>query len=552
MLKKLFIVIICTSPIQSIFPQIIVDKNSPVFKAPIPARYVQSSNVNLNTPYSFNFEKKPYFENTSKVITPSAGIPRGLIVLTTGSPREQTGIETRPLFQVDNKSLQAATPTYNPNNFSQYYPFSGLLNSFSKAHTDNQTAKLPNGDVLIVKEHCTWVPILRNPPKWINESILGEGGYHTGNRGAWSFFKVSAEGTEHKPELVSTLDLGVFEGGKYAYPQPSEGHWWIGGQDRSEIYACPYTGNIYLTCKFTSGPYKDYSFKGTLLLVSKDNAKTWKVVKEFLDGSEGIYAPMVMTSTPNKRLIIFSGYGSGGMELPRICYSKLASMGTDKIEMAGPYFVKVNDENGKLVNFQYNKETVDMFQNDAYFCSISRISESLDVMRSWVRVSVHMKNADNNLEAKIFKILIRDETNPPVATFMKTIKAENPKTNSVLYGSFIDPDPWEIPAPNSNLSAFYWVEAPKVNASPHVNSARFVLMNADKVSSPAYLSVKEKTGTARTWTTQQAVGDYFSGGFYYHNGHYNYFTQWMEPTGIIANVISIPLADVVNFSVNGF
>jgi|GEM_PF-2835611 len=548
MSQKLFLAIICTCSLQTVFSQIApIDKNSSLLLGPIPARYVQSSNVNLNSAYTSTL----FFENTAKVITPSASIPRGLIVVSTGQPRDQSGIEARPLLQTDYKSLQATTPINNPNNFSQYYFFSSLMNSYSKAHTDNQTAKLPNGDVLIVKEHCTWAAI-RNPPKWINESIEGEGGFHTGNRGAWSFFKVSASGTEHKAELVSTLDLGVFEGGKYAYPQPSGDHWWIGGQDRSEIYACPYTGNIYLTCKYTSGPYKGYSGIGTLLLVSKDNAKTWKLVKEFPYGADGIYAPMVMTSTPNKRLIIFSGYGSEGKELPRICYSKLSSMASDKIEMAGPYFVKVNDENGNLVNFQYNKETVDMFQNNAYFCSISRINEDPSVMRSWVRVSVHMKNADGNMEAKIFKILIRDETNPPVGTFMKTIKAENPKTNSVLYGSFIDPSPWEIPSPGADLSAFYWVEAPKVGASPHLYSTRFVLVSGDKVSSPAYLSVKEKSGTARTWTKQQAIGDYFSGGFYYHNGHYNYLAQWMEPEGIVANVISVPIADVVKFSANGF
>src|SRR6202008_343287 len=73
--------------------------------------------------------------------------------------------------------------------------------------------------------------------------------------------------------LFSTIDSAKLLGGKYSYPRPmgdpdgdgdddadvaakdqgtyADGSlkWWQGGLDRTEIYACPFTGNIYLTSK---------------------------------------------------------------------------------------------------------------------------------------------------------------------------------------------------------------------------------------------------------------------------------------------------------------
>jgi hypothetical protein len=138
----------------------------------------------------------------------------------------------------------------------------------------------------------------------------------------------------------------------------------------------------------------------------------------------------------------------------------------------------------------------------------------------------------------------------PVGHFIKTIKPDNPQINSVLYGSFIDPDPLASPYPKANLSVFYWIEAPKPGASPHLYSAKYVLISGDQVSAPSYLSVQPGTGAARKWTTRQDFGDYASGGFYYYNEHFNYLAQWVEPDGIKANIISVPVSELTKVSTN--
>lgn len=553
MINKLLTGILLSCFLQPAFCQLTVaPKNQQV--EIIPDKYLLKTNITIS--------KTPYFENTCKVIPPSNVFPGGLIVTTTGSPRNNNGIQIMPVYEADGKSIYNNGTPHGGNMSAAYYPFSSLMPANTNAHTDNQTAKLPNGDILIMKEHCDWAPIPNNPPAYSNDNILGEGGFHKGNRGAISFFRLNASAQATNPksflknalglakpvQYISTLDMGTFEGGKYAYPQIVNGQKFIGGQDRSELYVCPYTGNIYLSFRYVSGNYTGHeATAGTLLLVSKD-AKTWKLVKEFpYDMNNGIFAPMVMTSTPNKRLIIFSGFGDiKGNEIPRMYYSGLEGMDEMNITLHGAYFIYVNDENSRMVHFDFNKDFVDMVQNPGYFCSISRICDNPSSVVSRVRVSVHMKNEDNTMEAKILEVSI-DGTHAPSGQFIKTIKADNPQVNSVLYGNFIDPDPLASPYSNANLSVFYWLEAPKPGAATHQYSARYVLITPDGISAPSYLSVQPGTGAARKWTVRQDFGDYASGGFYYFDNHFNYLAQWVEPDGIKANIISVPVQDLSKF-----
>src|SRR5262249_19129971 len=122
----------------------------------------------------------------------------------------------------------------------------------------------------------------------------------------------------------SAADPFTFEGGKYGFPQAldangdqltlgqlnSSGHWpgfakWENaGSDRPELYACPFTGYLYLTAHYESGPYNGSDIpksqwpdkrRQIMLLYSTDDAKTWHVLVEF----ENDQVPLVMTSTPN-------------------------------------------------------------------------------------------------------------------------------------------------------------------------------------------------------------------------------------------------------------
>ncbi len=493
-----------------------------------------------------------YFENTSKVIPPNSTWPYGLVVVTTGQPRPSSSILLRPLFP-DN--VPAAEKVAQ----NKAVLFSDLLGANSKAHTDNQTVKLPNGDILISKDHCTWDPVTVDAPEWINESIKGEGGFHKGNRAATSFFIIRKNGPKPNDpkkgpvEYLSTIDFGKFEKGKYGYPQTltdAGTYFWIGGHDRHELYACPYTGNIYFSFRYVSGAYKSHSEEsGTMILVSRNSGKTWELLKKFpYTPNEGIWAPMVMTSTPNKRLIVFSGFGSE--EKPRVYYSKAGSFGTNTFY--GPFYLDVKDEKNNNIKFQYNKDNIALSQNTAYFPSLYPVSTSKTSGESEVFASVHMRNSTNQLEAKIISIKIKDDNTTPVPSFITTIKAASSKDHSVVYGSFINTDTWETTSPNATISVFYWLEAPDKSATEKKYAARCVSFFKNKMSFPTYLSVKDGTTEGRSWTGQADPGDYLSGGFYFHNNSYNYFAQWLEPDGLKSNTVSFTFSKVSVIMANGF
>src|SRR5262249_26380508 len=78
--------------------------------------------------------------------------------------------------------------------------------------------------------------------------------------------------------------------------------WICAGLDRPEFYACPFTGYLYATMAYFSGPYGNHPYQHDhMLLCSTDYGATWHVINASLGGP----APHVMTSTPNGRLFVY-------------------------------------------------------------------------------------------------------------------------------------------------------------------------------------------------------------------------------------------------------
>jgi hypothetical protein len=216
----------------------------------------------------FLIHSTPYFENTAKVIPPNSGCPQGKIVLATGQPRDTAKLLHRPLYDhsghIDTTSPTAEVP----------YP-TGPTKAIA---TDNQIIRLPDGSLLAIKDGYIWDDISPNPPVWFNETVTGSGD-RKGQRGGVLLFRSTDCGDSWT--LHATVDFATFLDGKYGVPRPmgdtngdgidevdvpfdKQGKhpdgslkWWIGGMDRTEIYACQFTGHIYLTTRVISGPYKN-------------------------------------------------------------------------------------------------------------------------------------------------------------------------------------------------------------------------------------------------------------------------------------------------------
>jgi hypothetical protein len=61
--------------------------------------------------------------------------------------------------------------------------------------------------------------------------------------------------------------------------------WLCAGLDRPEFYACPFTGYLYATMAYFSGPYEQHPYQHDHMLVcSIDKGVTWQVINDALGG----------------------------------------------------------------------------------------------------------------------------------------------------------------------------------------------------------------------------------------------------------------------------
>jgi hypothetical protein len=308
--------------------------------------------------------------------------------------------------------------------------------------------------------------------------------------------------------------------------------WFAGGVDRTEVYQCPFTGNLYLTGTTVSGPYtpKNISkFKKSILLYSKDSGKNWGLVKD--DFNPG--GPLVMTSSPNGRLFLSRNINGQ----PTIYFSKNAMAPGVKPDMSEgfPVFYK---ENGSDIHLEVDPDT-DLTNQIRATPSLSRIST--DNSSSKVRLAYPSLNQNKRQEVRIVRIGVNNPNDPPAVKPVKTIQSKDPVNYSIVNSSFIEPDYIDEPPgiPTHNASVLYWIEAPQKDVSNKQFAARYALFTGGaSVTEPEYLSVQN--GVARTtWNSYSWPGHYMKGGFFYRGNTLNYLAQWREPTGIRANIVTV-------------
>ena len=495
----------------------------------------------LNAGANFKIADVSAFENTAVVIAPNKNnaCPNGKIITNTGEP---LGIYTRDLNQINDPSVaptKAATPTVSD----------GWLG------TDNALVKGKDGaTVYLLRNGVSWANVTNKPKWWSQYKIQNQ---PNGSRVVT--FVLQSKNCGASFEYVSKIDPLDFDNGKYAVPRPVGGY--FGGWDRMEAYVDPFNGNIFASMnaaaavadangKITPGKDKDGKSKDDeiythFLFKSSDNGKTWTKLHEF-----GAWTPIVITSTPNGRVYLYSLMGSE----PMISYSLLSS-GNTKFSDWKPVHYKL-----------FNLAPITSGVNGVYGCavykatnSISRVS--LDANSSKVRISYPLVNGSNQTGVAIAQIEVSDTSNP-VEKPIALIYGQNFDKSSILSSQFIEPD--ADAAGKTNKAAFYWVEAEPVGNAPQITknakgeekldcfafagkvTANYAIINSELPMGLPTGEFLSKTSTAnRSWTVQNLngqgrfYGDYAYGGSYYSNGRLHFLGQWREPDSIQANIVSI-------------
>ncbi len=486
---------------------------------------------------NFRLHPSAFYENTAKVVGPTAACPQGAIVVSTGEPRSSARLLSGPLL--DGSGNLETTELVR----QAAYP----VGPSEAIATDNQTVRLTDGSLLSVKDAYFWSP-MSPPPRWSQEVVSGSGD-RVGQRGGVLLFRSTDCGFSWQRHAA--IDMGTFRGGIYGIPRPrnSQGNdvahteqgidattgrlqWWVGGADRTEVYVCPFTGHVYLTTVVVSGPFEpgQSKFHATVLLMSTDSAQSWEVVRDDLRGS----GPTVMTSTPDGRLFLFQQWGTQ----PIIYVSHAPIRAGTKPVLSGNELPVNYVEGGGLVAAatasQIRGEVAIGYKIPSP--SISRVST--DRCSSKVRASYGVRNHHGMHEVRVIEIESIDGE-PLAVTALAKIAASDPKNSSVMYFAFIEPDYIDTPFGfASSLTAAYWMEAPRVGHSSPAYSVHYTLFRGElPPDPPAALSVSQ--GVARAWSARREVGDYMTGGFWWEPGQLSYLAQWVEPTGIVANVIRV-------------
>lgn len=404
--------------------------------------------------------------------------------------------------------------------------------------TDNVITKLKDGSLIAMRNAVSW-SAMKNPPAWAKDSIEGIG-IKKGQRGASLFWR-STDGGASWTKL-GMIDFGDESLRKYAAPRPMNAagnadvtldkqattpsgrkRWWIGGGDRTEIYVCPYTNNIWHTTRIISGIPNSTQTNTYLLFLSTDNGKNWKLIKEDIPAWESL----VMTSTPNGRLFLFQE-----RETPFIMWTKLSSTGA--VTFGNAYSVTSFVNNTPVPAAK--ADVVSFNQPGVGNPSICR-ARTGPVGNDGVLVAYEIRNKWNNQEYQVLNVQVTDEDKAPLVIPVTTIKASDPETHSVMHGTFIQPDLQVVPAASASpRSLFYWVEAPRKASGK--SAVKYSIFTSAQFTQPKYLSLKPD-GQPRFLSSNLPVGDYMKGAFFWYDNKYNFIAQWAEFDGIHCNVVSI-------------
>lgn len=464
------------------------------------------------------------WENTTVAVAPgeNSAALLGSIVLSGGQNAHT--VYTRNLFYGN----ATATIDTTTNASAQNFP----VPDSTQDGTDNQIVRLKDGSIIAMRNSSTW-KAMKNSPWWGNEKNING---RKGNRGAITFYRSTDAGNTWK--FYSMIDFGSEALRKYGTPRPmgcsnnadvppsqqctdASGNklWWIGGGDRTEMYACPFTGKIYVVTRIVTDSGNSAGFKdASLLFYSSDKGKTWTLAKDDLPDFESI----VMTSTPDGRLFLFEEWG----RQPTLFYSLINQPG---LVISPPYPVYFSSKDS--VRFP---DTVSIDRLAVGTASISRASESTDYYDA-VNLAYQATNSSNNQVYKILWAQVKDDSSAPFIIPVTTIQAANPAYYSVMHGAFIEPDFINIPSSvRSALDLFYWIEAPRRPDSPSYAKACFV--KGINYTNPFFLSTKNNA--PRNFVGPSPIGDYMKGAFFWYNNNYNYAAQWAEADGIHCNIIS--------------
>jgi hypothetical protein len=299
---------------------------------------------------------------------------------------------------------------------------------------------------------------------------------------------------------------GTPQGVAPACPGPAGTICQMGGWDREELYADPFSNNVYLTMTGNGGTDPANGggpiYADTLLFRSADGGTNWGLT--YHDVGEKV-VPVMMTAIPG-RLFLFT------------------------CRAAYPY-LWWSDDNGVTLKGNVRFSNSELCGGGQWgvdgSTSISRVRWSADKTAT-IRVVYPVTHSDNRQRFAIFNIRVTG-AGAVYPTFVREVSVSN---TDVLQVSQVEPDVSMSGLSTDNTSLIFWKEMSAPGVAPQVARTRGMLVRDELQYSAIFNVSTTSSGNARSWPSTAKTGDYDRGAFYYDSSsmQLRYFIPWIEVT----------------------
>jgi hypothetical protein len=479
-------------------------------------------------------------ENTMKAIPPRRNPycwNTGAAVMSLGQTLSASafgGLLSRPLYQSNGATLDVST-------LSSPVAWPNLTAQEAMTSTDNQIIHMSDGSLVVAHITKTWAPM--NPaPSWAN-TLVSYGGPSqvAGARNELLLEKSVDCGKTW--QRFGTLDAGLVAGGAYGSPQTQKGTPppWVGGWDRPELYADPFSSWLFASTDADHGTTSDGLILGasTGNSTSSPNASSWQVIATLPAG-----APYVMTTTPNRRFYAFScATGS-----PTLYYSTNPNDPTSLSSAVDLHYVN------SYVPVCGRDPNTDLAINGTPNIAIARANSTSSP--SAVQVMFEAVGYNGLQVIATATVTINDATPSNVTVTWGGLIYPADNQHSAVFATVIEPDYVDTPGylnTNKTLpSVLYWLETTTTsngNSDPAPNvCVRYEVLGSGIVN-PGPYPLNRTNGSPACFPINKGtwLGDYMTGAFMWDKHRLSFIAQWPELTGTQASIIRLaPSGKVVS------
>jgi hypothetical protein len=393
---------------------------------------------------------------------------------------------------------------------------------------DNHVLRLQDGTLYISWLYSSSAPLAQKPTWW--DAVAGPpNNLPAGSRG--SMLQLTSTNCGNSWTRLPDLDSAVVADGYWGWPQGTGDDNkapWVGGWDRQEVYADPFTGRLYATIRATTSTlpgYTDHSDDAYLLFYSGDGGKNWTLSPIRFPAWE----PLSMTTTPSGRLFLAHCMGTEDGTRLSVSWvdpkdlggnsptgSTIIANGTGKFDECGTL---PQDKLPVGVTFEYLSHV-----------SLSRIgANSADSIRiTYPRVE------DGKQVSYVMGLSFGADGNPLLVP-LNVVRAHD-DGGAVLFASFIESDGPE--AKQTNVAVLYWLET---TGAGTIVTRYAVVKDGWEWTSPADLSLAG--GVRADWKPDGSwIGHYIRGGFHADANGFYYVALWPENGVPTMNMVTVERA----------